>query len=46
LWFMAAKQGFQQSGATETIGALRYVQTDELDPRVRKLLAALKLELG
>jgi hypothetical protein len=45
-WFMRAKQGYQDTGATAEIGGLTFSRKLELDPDIKQLLHGLKLELG
>lgn len=44
-WFMRAKQGYQDTGATAQIGELTFSRKLELDPDVKQLLRGIKLEL-
>ena len=45
-WFMRAKQGYQDTGASVDIGQITVKGSLELDPDVRQLLYPFKLELG
>lgn len=45
-WFMRAKQGYQDTGATAELGGLTFSRKLELDPDIKQLLWGLKLELG
>jgi hypothetical protein len=45
-WFMRAKQGYQDTGATAEIGGMTFSRKLELDPDIKQLLHGLKLELG
>ena len=44
-WFMSAKQGYQDTGASAEIGGLTFSVKNELSGKVKKLLDGLKLEL-
>jgi hypothetical protein len=44
-WFMSAKQGYQDTGASAEIGGLTFSVKNELSGKVKKLLESLKLEL-
>lgn len=44
-WFMSAKQGYQDTGASAEIGGLTFSVKNELSGKVKKLLEGLKLEL-
>lgn len=44
-FFMRAKQGYQDTGASIDLGSLKFTKKVELDPDVRQLLSGLKLEL-
>jgi hypothetical protein len=43
-WFMQAKQGYQDTGASVSIGSIT-VNTSELDNEIKNMLKPLKLEL-
>lgn len=45
-WFMRAKQGYQDVGASVEIGGITLKGVTELDPDVKALLFPLKLELS
>jgi hypothetical protein len=45
-WFMRAKQGYQDTGATAEIGGLTFSKKLELDPDIQQLLHGIKLELS
>jgi len=45
-WFMRAKQGYQDTGATVEIGQMTFKGKLELDPDIKALLWPLKLELS
>lgn len=44
-WFMRAKQGYQDTGATVEFGSLKFTQNLQLDPDVKALLWPLKMDL-
>ena len=44
-WFMRAKQGYQDTGASVDMGPMTFSGKLELDPDIRALLHPLKLEL-
>lgn len=44
-WFMRAKQGYQDTGASAEIGGLKFTSKLELDADIRQLLHPFKLEL-
>lgn len=44
-WFMRAKQGYQDTGASQNIGGLQFSAKLELDPDIRQILHGFKLEL-
>lgn len=44
-WFMRAKQGYQDTGANTNLGPITITTKLELDPDVKQLLFAYKLEL-
>jgi hypothetical protein len=45
-WFMRAKQGYQDTGATAEIGGLTFSRKLELDPDIQQLLHGIKMELS
>ena len=45
-WFMRAKAGYQDTGATAELGGLTFRSRLELDPDIKQLLHGLKLELS
>lgn len=45
-WFMRAKGGWQDTNGNDEIGRANYKGQAELDPDIRAMLWALKLELG